>query len=73
MKHWSQGWSLKRCALLLFLIILLGIPINSLATGTHSPLVEIPVRLGVAALTLWAFWIFMWNVRRVNDSPMKRK
>ena len=73
MKRWWQGWSIKRCYFFLFLIILLGIPVNSLATGTHSSPVEIFVRLGVAALTLWAFWILMWNVRRVNDSPKKRK
>jgi hypothetical protein len=73
MKHWWQGWSLKRCFLFLVLIILLGIPANGLANSTHSSIVEFFVRLGVAALTLWAFWILMWNARRVNDGPKKRK
>jgi hypothetical protein len=73
MKHWWPVWSLKRCYLFLVLIVLLGILANGLANSTHSSIVETFVRLGVAALTLWAFWILMWNVRRVNDDPKKRK
>ena len=73
MKHWWPVWSLKRCFLFLVFIILLGIPANALANSTHSSIVESFVRLGVAALTLWAFWILRWNARRVNDSPKKNK
>ena len=73
MKRWWQGWSIKRCFLFLVLIILLGIPANVLANSTHSSIVESFVRLGVAAATLWAFWILRWNALRVNDSPKKSK
>jgi uncharacterized membrane protein len=73
MKHRWQGWSLKKCFLFLVLIILFGILANGLANSTHSSIVESFVRLGVAALTLCAFLILMWNVRRVNDSQKERK
>jgi hypothetical protein len=73
MKHWWPVWSLRRCFLFLVLIILLGILANGLANSTHSSIVETFVRLGVAAVTLWAFWILRWNARRVNDSPKKSK
>lgn len=73
MKHWWQGWSVKKCFLFLVLIILLGIPANVLANSTHSSIVQTFVRLGVSALILWAFWILRWNALRVNDSPKKSK